>query len=94
MVCVASEQSRYFVSSFLALTRLEILVALLTSVRNFIPVCFDHELWPILARLEALYSRNGAKSFTSTNLRRIFEPLCGDKLQKHDAQRNLNFLGL
>ncbi|CAL1165528.1 unnamed protein product, partial [Cladocopium goreaui] len=54
------------------------------AVENYIPVPFDHELWPLLARLEAVYSRSGAKSFTSTGLRRIFEPLCGDKLQKHD----------
>ena len=48
---------------------------------------FDAELWPLLARLEQLYSRSGGvKSFSSTALRRIFEPLCGAQLQKHDAK--------
>lgn len=51
--------------------------------RNYLLVPFDHEVWLLLARLEAIYSQSGAKSFSSTSLRRIYEPLCGEKLQKH-----------
>ncbi|CAK9047881.1 Tubulin polyglutamylase TTLL11 (Tubulin--tyrosine ligase-like protein 11) [Durusdinium trenchii] len=68
--------------------------------QSYIPVPFDAELWPLLARLEQLYSRSGGvKSFSSTALRRIFEPLCGAQLQKHDLDllaqrcRSSSFVG-
>ncbi|CAK9048126.1 unnamed protein product [Durusdinium trenchii] len=70
------------------------------AVSSYIPVPFDAELWPLLARLEQLYSRSGGvKSFSSTALRRIFEPLCGAQLQKHDLDllaqrcRSSSFVG-
>eukprot|EP00434_Breviolum_minutum_P014684 symbB.v1.2.012949.t1/scaffold892.1/size156909/1 len=68
-------------------------------VENYLLVPFDHEVWLLLARLEAIYSQSGAKSFSSTSLRRIYEPLCGEKLQKHDLDilanryRTTSFVG-
>lgn len=52
------------------------------DLRSYLPVALDLELWPLLGPLEGFY--RGAKSFGSNGLRQIFEPLCGDKLKKHE----------